>query len=327
MLYDVHTHVGLDMGFLLRGWWPYAATSGDLLAMMDANGIDRAVVFPFTLPSAFDVEAFAAGQGVKLRAGRFPFDKENLLLADELAMVDRDDRLLQFAMFDPAREVGKQVENIRSLLGKIAGLKCQTTILQSAIKQLLGEGKAFLELAAENNLPVLFHTAINPADSWAQVADCLEVAAAFPKVRFNLAHSLRFWRKGLEQAAKMPNVWVDCSAHLAHCQLARERHKAAAPAKESVDVDYSKPVAVLEAVAEILDEKYMWGSDNPFMSWCDKGIRIIYTYEQEADVLHALPAALKHSMGSSAPEAWLFGRQLAAEAASPQNGTSTQRGT
>jgi hypothetical protein len=31
------------MGFWLRGWWPYAATSGDLLSAMDANGIDRAV--------------------------------------------------------------------------------------------------------------------------------------------------------------------------------------------------------------------------------------------------------------------------------------------
>ncbi|HEY1686355.1 MAG TPA: amidohydrolase family protein [Tepidisphaeraceae bacterium] len=307
MLYDVHTHVGTDMGFFLRGWWPYAATSGDLLAMMDANGIDRAVVFPFTLPSAFDAEAYAADQGVKLRSGRFPFDKENPLLADELAMVDREKRLLQFAMFDPAREVAQQIENITPLLGKIAGLKCQTTILQSAIKELLRDGKVFLELAQANNLPVLFHTAINPTDSWAQVADCLEVAAAYPKVRFNLAHSLRFHKKGLEQAAKLPNVWVDCSAHLAHCQLAREEHKAVALGKEAVEADYSKPGEVLAAVAEILGAKYMWGTDNPFMSWCDKGIRVIYTYKQEADVLHGLDATLKRSMGTAAPEAWLFG--------------------
>jgi predicted TIM-barrel fold metal-dependent hydrolase len=307
MIYDVHTHVGADMGFLLRGWWPYAATSGDLLTAMTANGIDRAIVFPFTLPSAFDVDVFAAGKGIQLREGRFPFDRENSLLADELAMVDSEKRLLQFAMFDPAREVEKQIESIRPILGKIAGLKCQTTILQSAIKQLLGEGKVFLQLAEENNLPMLFHTAINPADTWAQVSDCLEVAAAFPKVRFNLAHSLRFLKKGLETAAKLPNVWVDCSAHLAHCQLYRDGHKAVALGKDAVDADYSKPGQVLEVISQILGEKFLWGSDNPFMSWCDKGIRIIYIYKQEADVLHALPAKLKHSMGTSAPEAWLFG--------------------
>ncbi|HWB54436.1 MAG TPA: amidohydrolase family protein [Tepidisphaeraceae bacterium] len=308
MLYDVHTHVGADMGFLMRGWWPYAATSGDLLTAMDANGIDRAVVFPFTLPSAFDVDVFAAGQGLKLRSERFPFDRENPLLAGELAMVDTDKRLMQFGMFDPAREVGKQIENLKSLIGKIAGLKCQTTILQSPIKQLLGDARGILELAQENNLPVLFHTAINPADSWAQVADCLEVAAAFPKVRFNLAHSLRFWKKGLEQAAKMDNVWVDCSAHLVHCQLAQQGHPAVAVAKKAVAADYSKPGKVLEAVGTILGSKYMWGSDNPFMSWCDKGIRAVYRYKQETDVLHGLPGGLKRSMGTTGPEAWLFGK-------------------
>jgi hypothetical protein len=41
-LYDVHTHIGLDQGFFLRGWWPYAATAQDLLERMDAHGIARA---------------------------------------------------------------------------------------------------------------------------------------------------------------------------------------------------------------------------------------------------------------------------------------------
>ena len=62
MIYDVHTHVGVDQGFFLRGWWPYAATCADLLAAMDANGIDRAAVFPFTLPNAFDADEYAAGR-------------------------------------------------------------------------------------------------------------------------------------------------------------------------------------------------------------------------------------------------------------------------
>lgn len=308
MIYDVHTHVGVDMGFMLRGWWPYATSSMDLLADMDANGIDRAVVFPFTLPSAFDAEEFAAGHGVKLRPGRFPFDRENHLLADELALLDSEHRLLQFAMFDPMREVAKQVENIHSMKS-IAGLKCQTTILQSPIKHLLGDAKEIVQIARQRNVPMLFHTSINPADTWAQVADCLEVAAAYPDVRFNLAHSLRYSRKGLEQAAKMPNVWVDCSAHLAHCQLARDHHKAVALGKDAVDVDYSKPVEVLKVIHQILGNKYIWGSDNPFMSWCDKGIRSIYTYKQEADVLHALPADVKQAMASDGPEEWLYGTQ------------------
>ena len=96
--YDVHTHVGLDLGFLLRGWWPYAATARDLIERMDANGISRAVCFPFTLPSAFDPYAFAEQKRVELLPNRAPFDRENALLADELARVDSEKRLIQFAM-------------------------------------------------------------------------------------------------------------------------------------------------------------------------------------------------------------------------------------
>ena len=73
LTYDVHTHVGADEGFYLRGWWPYAATARDLIEQMDQHGIDRAVCFPFTLPSAFDVAAFAERNEVTLLPRRFPF--------------------------------------------------------------------------------------------------------------------------------------------------------------------------------------------------------------------------------------------------------------
>src|SRR5687768_11492043 len=113
--YDVHTHIGLDTGFYLRGWWPYASTAADLLLQMDAHGIDRAVCFPFTLPSAFDAEAFAERNEIVLRPGRVPFDRENRLLADEIERVvggGGAGRLLQFAMFDPSREIDAQVKAI-----------------------------------------------------------------------------------------------------------------------------------------------------------------------------------------------------------------------
>src|SRR5438105_185434 len=101
MYYDVHTHVGVEPAFQLRGWWPYASTTRDLLTHMDAHGIDRAVCFPFTLPSAFDPYAFADRNTVELLPNRFPFDRENPLLAQEIQRIDTDKRLLQFFMFDP----------------------------------------------------------------------------------------------------------------------------------------------------------------------------------------------------------------------------------
>src|SRR4051812_47595498 len=106
--YDVHTHIGLDAGFYLHGWWPYACTARDLLELMDAHGIDRAVCFPFTLPSAFDTHAFADRDELVLMPGRFPFDRENALLVSQIERVDTQRRLLPFAMFDPTCELERQ---------------------------------------------------------------------------------------------------------------------------------------------------------------------------------------------------------------------------
>ncbi|MCX5661080.1 MAG: amidohydrolase family protein [Planctomycetota bacterium] len=189
----------------------------------------------------------------------------------------------------------------------------QATILEAPIAALLKEGRAIMEFADAHALPVLFHTSIIPTDQFSQVADCLRVAEAFPRVRFNLAHSLRFDEPGLRRAAKLPNVWVDCSAHLAHCGLAREGSLVVAAKQNLVDADYARPAQVLETIHHLLGgsatNKYLWGSDNPFMSWCDDTMRSIFSYREEADVLHALPAAVRESMATRGPEAWLLGKR------------------
>lgn len=303
-VYDVHTHVGCDTGFYLRGWWPYAATAQDLIARMDAHGVDRAVCFPFTLPSAFDIPAFVRDGTITLLPGRFPFDRENELLAVELHRIGGR-RLMQFVMFDPGREVAPQVDRVHGMQGWIWGLKTQTTILKSPIRALLTSGRDLMLVAEEYNLPALIHTAVHPQDEWAQVADCLAVAEAFPGVRFNLAHSLRFHREYLRRAAQMPNVWVDCSAHLIHCELARNDAPAVAPAQQRVDADYSKPAEVLVAIHDMLGGKYLWGSDNPFMSWVADKLASVYSYREEAAVLHALSESVRTSMATTAPRAWL----------------------
>ncbi len=307
--YDVHTHVGLDFGFFLRGWWPYACTTQELLAHMDAHHIDRAVCFPFTLPSAFDAQAFAARGRIELLSGRVPFDRENGLLIQEVRRIDADRRLMPLAMFDPQREVEGQLRILRALVEDIAGLKVQSTTIESPIRALRTDGRELMAMAEQLDLPVLMHTAVLPGDRWAQVADCLEVAGAFPKVRFNLAHSLRFHAGFLCQASAMDNVWVDCAAHLAHCELARADGPVIAAKGDRLDADYSRPARVLEAVHAILGDRYMWGSDNPFMSWCDDRIRVIHSYDDEAAVLAELPEPVRASMCTTGPEGWLTGRK------------------
>lgn len=304
--YDVHTHVGLDLGFYLHGWWPYALTAQDLLTNMKRFGFDRAVCFPFTLPSAFDPYCYERDE-MKLLPGRVPFDRENELLAWEVSQVAPNGELLQFAMFDPERQVAAQLKNIEKLIGKIAGLKTQSTVLQSTVRALLDESRDLMHFAEQHNLPVLFHTALSEGDKWAQVADCIAVAEKYPKVRFNLAHNLRMDAVFLKRITEFPNVWVDCSAHLAHCALAAKGAKIVAPPDRRVRADFTKPTEVLRTIYDLIGDRYMWGSDAPYMSWCANNLRMIFSYEEESQAFLNLPADVQKSMCETAPEAWLFG--------------------
>lgn len=310
---DVHTHVGMDFAFFRAGRWPYAATVQDLLERLDRYGIDQAAAFPFVVASAFDPDAFIEHNDFQLLDDRFPYDFENAQLLTEIEWLDATDRVMPLLMFDPGRRVPEQVESLTRLIeqsrDRIFGLKTQTEVLRSPIRKLLDESRDILELAQQHDLPVLFHTAVSPNDKCSQVQDCLDVAEAWPNVRFNLAHSLRFDRPGLERAAALPNVWVDCSAHIIHCRLAVKDLHIVASKENRVDADYTKPAQVLEAIHAILGDSYMWGSDTPFNSWCDRGAQLICTYGEEIDVLQALPEAVRESMLRAAPHAWLHGKR------------------
>lgn len=309
MLYDIHNHIGMDLGFYLRGWWPYAATAQDMIQHLDAHGIDRAIVFPFGLPSAFDPYAFAQRHKVELLHDRTPFDLENPMLLTELERLDPAHRLDALMMFDPTRRVSEQMRNLESLFARSGrgpvGLKVQATILESPIRGLLGVGRPIMEFADARRLPVLIHTSINRADTWSQAGDCLDVAEAFPGARFNLAHSLRFSVPHLNRARALPNVWVDCAAHLNHCEAARRDWPLVADKPTRLDADYHNPTAVLAALHDMLGDRMLWGSDNPFMSWCDDEFRLLYSYEKEVAALKALPPHVVHAIASKNPEAWL----------------------
>jgi len=308
-VYDVHTHVGLDQGFYLRGWRPYAAWARELLDHMDAHGIDRAVCFPFTLPSAFDAVAFAERGRVELLPGRVPFDRENEMLVREIEALGAGERLYPLAMIDPSRCVDEQLANLERQAGRICGLKLQSTIIESPVLNLLTVGRGLMEFAADRGLPVLLHATIWEKAIHALASDCLAVAEAFPSIRFDLAHSLAFHAGNLRRAAQMPNVWVDCAALLAHCELARQDSPIIAAPADRLDADYTRPEQVLEAIHGILGDRFLWGSDNPFMSWCDDQLRLLHSYADEARALHALPDRVRRDISVVGPEAWLFGRK------------------
>lgn len=305
MLIDCHNHLGVDLFFYCNGYHPYAQ---DLPAMISEGrhcGVDRWIVFPMVSNLTFDV---AAMRHAKLIAGgpeRVPYAFENERMLREIYQLypDLGRFTLPFAIIDPLREPAAQINKLRELHTQFPfyGLKIQATIIQSDVSALLKEGRGFLELAAELNLPFLIHSSIAPEDTWSQASSILKVAEATPEVRFCLAHSCRYDRASLDRVAELPNTWFDCSAHRIHCEGVTGGYGFVATEGRRFKADYRDPAAVLQSLAETYPTKLIWGSDTPFQSYVadieGKFVSLRSTYAAETACVQALPGDLRQAVG------------------------------
>lgn len=313
MVIDCHNHLGVDLYFYLNGYSPYAQDLPALVTEGRHCGIDRFVVFPMVANLTFDVPAM---RGAKLVAGgceAVPYAYENERMLREIYELypDFGRRTLPFMILDPLREPTAQIKQLRALHAKFPfyGLKIQATMIQSDVSALLREGRGFLELAEELNLPFIIHSSVSPEDLWSQASAILDVAEATPHVRFCLAHSCRYDRECLDRVAELPNTWFDCSAHRIHCEGVVQGLGYVAPESRRFKADYRDPTAVLHALAEAYPTKLMWGSDTPFQSYVahidGKFVSLRSTYKAEAECVHALPAQLKKAVAEQNTLAWL----------------------
>lgn len=292
-LIDGHTHIGTDLLFYLRGYYPYCLDWASLVRLGEANGIGRFVVFPMVSNLSMDLSSAYEGKVVKqggLERVPYAFENRRMMIEIEKLFSHIADRALPLWMLDPSHEQKAQVEALRELSReyRCAGLKIQATIIQSHIRDLLGPGRCLLEYAEENNLSILIHTSVHPQDPWSQNRDILAVVEAIPGVRFCLAHSCRFDKPSLDRVAELPNAWFDCSAHRIHCEIAVQDSPSIAPRDRRFDTDYRDPARALHDLAQAYPGKLIWGSDAPFDSYVDHNLALLSSYSQEVDVLRAL---------------------------------------
>lgn len=299
MIIDCHNHLGVDLLFYLNGWHPYAQDLPTLVTEGRHCGVDRWVVFPMVSNLAFDVPAMRQG---RMEAGgieRVPYAYENERMLREVYQLypDLGKAALPFAILDPLREPEAQVKKLRELYREFPfyGLKIQATIIKSDVTALLREGRVFLELAEELDLPFLIHSSVGD-DMWSQAKDILKVAEATPSVRFCLAHSCRFDRECLDRVAELPNTWFDCSAHRIHCECVQLDMPNIAKADRRFPADYRDPNAVLQALAEAYPTKLIWGSDTPFQSYVDAEYSLRSTYAEEVACLNSVSGKLKQAI-------------------------------
>ncbi|HEY2574398.1 MAG TPA: amidohydrolase family protein [Verrucomicrobiaceae bacterium] len=299
MLIDCHNHVGADLLFYLHGDFPYAQHLVQMQLEGGALGVTHWIAFPFVSYAAMDVTKFRSGEvgfdGGGLEAVPYAFENRRLLEECERLFPDEGRKTLPFIMVDPMRTTDAQAKELVKLRSqyRFHGIKIQSTIIQSDIKRLAHEGKVFLDLAREWNVPFLIHSSVAESDLWAQARDILDIAEANPDIRFCLAHSCRYDKECLDRVNALPNTWFDCSAHCIHCVGAVDDLPYIAPRARRFDTDYRDPARVMADLAAAYPDKFMWGSDSPFYSYAaeinGRVVRLISTYAAEVAALKASP--------------------------------------
>src|SRR5215218_3523640 len=298
MLIDCHNHLGADLLFYLHGDFPYAQQLVQMQTESAPLGVTHWIVFPFVSYAAMDVTGFRSGEvrtgtGTALETVPYAFENRRLLEECQRLFPDEGKRTLPFIMVDPTRHTDAQARELEKLRReyRFHGIKIQSTIIQSDIKSLLREGRVFVDLARQWDIPFLIHSSVAESDLWAQASDILSVAEANPNVRFCLAHSCRFDKECLDRVNELPNTWFDNSAHCIHCDSAVQNLSVVAPKKRRFHSDYSKPERVIADLAMAYPNKFMWGSDSPFYSYVGrfdgKVLSLTSSYEKEVKALKA----------------------------------------
>lgn len=184
-------------------------------------------------------------------------------------------RFLPFICLDPGEKVPEQLDFAAALMEsyRIYGIKFNSANRGVPIR-LLSEkpGSAILEFAQKHDLPLIFHAAVT---GYAASGDILEMAEAWPRIRFCLAHALIFCRELLDRAASMRNVWVNTAALKIQMELASDLIKTGRnDAKRMLDIDWTSPADGIKKLLTAYPDMMIWGSDS---------LSISYTPEKQSE--------------------------------------------
>lgn len=316
---DGHTHVGLSLSMYLAGGYPYCQSAQALLAQMDASGVDCAVSFPFGESAYFDAGAFLkTGRRVPWspRITPAPYVPDNRLLCEEIyeKTPGAAGRILPFLSIDPGRRVREQVREITRLAQEypVYGLKSVGVVVQSSHLALLTTGAPLMRLAQELDIPVQLHSTAYAGDKFSHNALNLEVARAWPGVRFCLAHCLGFDKPHLDEADALPNVWVDSAA----MEIQIKPEDILAPKARRFKSDYTDYRAVFRDLMRAYPRTMIWGTDAPAYTYIEKrryadGSTVNFAlrgaYAKERAALDALRPAERMRVANGNTLGYLFG--------------------
>jgi predicted TIM-barrel fold metal-dependent hydrolase len=320
VIIDGHTHVGISPAFYHQYGYPYALSFEDLVIRMESLGIDHSIVFPFVHSAFYQIDNQSSQIKTTTRYCNFPYELENRNLLNEIYEIfsEHSQKGVPFLMFDPSRKTKEQAEHLEELSTEypVFGLKTATTYIQAFVNDLETKGEPILDVARKKQLPIIFHSAVNPDDPWASVYDIIDFAERHPDIRVCIAHTTRFVQPVLIKANSLDNCFVDVSAFIIHCKLAMQNSPAVASEKIRFSANYSDPLSVMKRLVESYPKTILWGSDTPFYYWIQKYYtgdgtlvqdRLQCGYKEETQLLKNLPAEMRKRIAYENIMRFIFG--------------------
>ncbi|MDD5707102.1 MAG: amidohydrolase family protein [Kiritimatiellae bacterium] len=318
---DVHNHIGISIKSAANTEYPYAATAEGIAYRQSACGVDASVVFPYTPDLYFDPVALKDGRMVPAAQplSPAPYAAENALVMAEVFRFcpELSRRLIPFVSIDPGRAIAAQLQALEALEAEypVYGVKIVPVLCQSPVSALLREGRPLMDYALARRLPCLFHASPDKREGYSYAGDILDIMAAYPALRYCLAHAIGFHRGFLEAASRAANVWVDTGALKIQCELVHAGSPLLAHGSECFDSDYTDHRRVMQDLAAAYPDTIVWGSDTPAYSYIVRrrqgggvqDFRLKATYEDEVAALRALAPAMQQRVGSSNTLDFLFG--------------------
>jgi len=311
-LIDAHTHSGVDHMNIIKGRYPFTQSIIDLTQKLRLVNIDHAVTFPCASSMYyFDFSCFA-NEKVKLiphsnSAESFPYELANKQLFYEVSLFG-ENIIFPFAAVFPRIKEEEQISYLETVssLDRIFGLKLHTLATHSKATDLANS--KILDYAEKHSLPILFHTG---PDKFSGAENVLELARQYPKIRFAMAHAVRFEKVIYDEmvTGRYSNVFIDVSPLISLCNITKVDISSGSDSK--LNIDYEDPRNVVVKLLSILPKNIIWGTDEPWTTITDDrkdGILPKVVYADEAQLLHSLPKNLKLTLANTNTKKFLFGK-------------------
>jgi len=289
---DCHTHVGVDWFWNSLGVQPNSHTIKELSQKMRAAKVSKAVVFPMASSPYYTIESMKSGNPEISGIEKFPYEKSNKNLVDELSYLDDESRkmFIPFFCFNPRAKVDEQLDflsqSLRNELGGLKGLKYHPYASQTHITDQ--SNRPFLEFAQAYSLPIVLHYGL---DEFSNGSGFIDLVNKYDRIRFSLAHIVRFDDNILSQINDIPNLFFDVSCLSGECQMALDFQITEIYRGYSRrEYNFQNPLEVLNHLIEEFPSSILWGTDEPFTKLIDEQGHVHYnsSFTSEVKILRSL---------------------------------------